>query len=124
MQLMRDLASPVAAFVRQQCWTDDRQASVGVEALYGDYKGWCEDEGLPRSSKDVFGRDLRAVCPWVRKARVRLSPPNPSSPKQSSLLGEPDKPREPDKPPPRSHVYRGIRLREPSDKDQQEEGGA
>lgn len=91
-QMMRDLASPIAAFVRERCWTKDRNASVGVDVLYGDYKGWCDDQGLPRSSKDVFGRDLRAACPWVRKVRPRDD-------------GS------------RRYVYSGIRLREASDQD-------
>jgi putative DNA primase/helicase len=70
---MRDLASPVAAFVRERCKLD-AQASTAVDELYAVYKTWCEDNEYPRASKHVFGRDLRAACPLVRKERPRHRP--------------------------------------------------
>jgi putative DNA primase/helicase len=70
---MRDLASPVAAFVRERCKLDP-QASTAVDELYAVYKTWCEDTEYPRASKHVFGRDLRAACPSVRKERPRRRP--------------------------------------------------
>jgi putative DNA primase/helicase len=67
---MRDLASPVAAFVRERCKLD-AQASTAVDELYAVYKTWCEDNEHPRASKHVFGRDLKAACPSIRKERPR-----------------------------------------------------
>jgi putative DNA primase/helicase len=65
---MCDLASPVAAFVREKCEIGvDKEAEV--DQLYAAYKGWCEDNEHPKASKHVFGRDLRAAVPSVRKAR-------------------------------------------------------
>jgi putative DNA primase/helicase len=65
---MRDLASPVAAFVREQC-VRGAQKRVEVETLYTAYKQWCETTENPKASKHVFGRDLRAAVPTVRKIR-------------------------------------------------------
>jgi putative DNA primase/helicase len=66
---MRDLASPVGAFVRERCELgSDKQ--VDVDLLYNTYKLWAEDNGHERKSKALFGRDLRAVSPSIRKARL------------------------------------------------------
>jgi putative DNA primase/helicase len=82
---MRDLASPVAAFVRERCAVD-ANSEVEVDTLYAAYKDWCADNEHPKATKQVFGRDLRAAVPAVRKARPR---------DQMS----------------RHHVYAGIALR-------------
>jgi putative DNA primase/helicase len=67
---MRDLASPVSAFVREKCEIGPT-LQVGVDELYTAFKSWCEDNEYPKSPKAVFGRDLRAACPTVRKMRPR-----------------------------------------------------
>jgi putative DNA primase/helicase len=66
---MRDLASPVGAFVRDRC-TMRANLQVGVDELYAAFKEWCEDGEYRKSPKAVFGRNLMAACPTVRKARV------------------------------------------------------
>jgi putative DNA primase/helicase len=67
---MRDLASPVAAFVREQCRVDpEREIEAG--ALYKAYKSWAEDNGHPKPSKQNFGRDLRAAVPSIRVTRPK-----------------------------------------------------
>jgi putative DNA primase/helicase len=90
---MRDLASPVSAFVREQCVVE-ADAEIDTDELYAAYKAWCVAGEYPKSPKAYFGRDLFAAYPTVRKARPR----NGST---------------------RHHVYRGIRLKtgedEPSD---------
>jgi putative DNA primase/helicase len=60
--LMQDLASPVAAFVRERCIRGPA-ASVTVEALWAEWRSWAERNGNKPSSKITFGRDLRAVVP-------------------------------------------------------------
>jgi putative DNA primase/helicase len=70
VQSMRDLASPVAAFVRDRC-TLRGDAQIEVDALYAAYKEWCAEGEFPKSSKAVFGRNLLAACPTVRKTRPR-----------------------------------------------------
>ena len=56
---MRDLASPVAAFVREQCELGP-ELRIAVDNLYSAYKQWAEDNGHSKRSKQTFGRDLRA----------------------------------------------------------------
>src|SRR5262249_20062904 len=92
--IMRDLASPVGAFVREKCvlGSDDE---IEVDALYDAFKNWCQSCEYPKSPKAHFGGDLRAACPSVKKIR----------------------PRDESK---RYHVYRGIRLRTPTDGAEQE----
>lgn len=66
---MRDLASPVGAFVRDRC-SLHANLQVSVDELYGAFKEWCQDGEYPKSPKAVFGRNLIAACPNVRKARL------------------------------------------------------
>src|SRR5262249_47851234 len=67
---MRDLASPVAAFVREKCELGaDKQ--IDVDILYTAYKQWAEDNGYEKRSKALFGRDLRPAHPLIRKTRPR-----------------------------------------------------
>jgi putative DNA primase/helicase len=62
--LMRDLASPVAAFVRQRCEVGGNKR-VAIDTLYGSFKTWCEDNGHSKITKQTFGRDLRAAVPSI-----------------------------------------------------------
>jgi len=67
---MRDLASPVGAFVREWCILDPN-AEIPVDDLYAHYKDYCQECEYPKSPKAHFGRDLRAACPSVKKTRPR-----------------------------------------------------
>ena len=67
---LRDLASPVAAFVRDKCETGPDQ-EVTVDKLYVAYKEWCEDNGHAKATKQTFGRDLRAAVPSISVQRPR-----------------------------------------------------
>jgi putative DNA primase/helicase len=67
---MRDLASPVAAFVRQRCVLGDNN-SVVADELYTAFKQWAEDSGYRVISRETFGRDLRASALGVRRVQVR-----------------------------------------------------
>jgi putative DNA primase/helicase len=68
MVALQDLASPVAAFLRDRC-TQGGEQSVPIDDLYTAWRGWAEDNGHVRSSKQVFGRDLRASVPGLRVAQ-------------------------------------------------------
>jgi putative DNA primase/helicase len=68
--LMRDLASPVAAFVRERCKVGPN-CEIEVDALYGAYKVWAENNGHAKTAKETFGRNLRAAIPSVRRTRPR-----------------------------------------------------
>ena len=67
---MRDLASPVAAFVREQCEIA-ADNEIRIDDLYAAFKQWAEDNGHSKKSKQTFGRDLRAAIPsiWVKRPR-------------------------------------------------------
>jgi putative DNA primase/helicase len=67
---MRDLASPVGAFVRERCRVGPRE-EIAVELLYQAYKLWAEDNGHPKLAKSTFGRDLRAAVLSVKVTRPR-----------------------------------------------------
>lgn len=62
---LENLASPVGAFVREECVVGAGRRT-SVDELYGAWKRWCESEGrniVP--SKSTFGRDLSAAVPGV-----------------------------------------------------------
>ena len=60
IQTLQDLASPVAAFVRDCCvkGPDER---VPKDELYATWRAWTEDSGHTKTSQSTFGRDLRAA---------------------------------------------------------------
>ena len=60
IRTLRDLASPVAAFVREECVVGHGR-SVKRDRLYSAYRTWADNGGYPKSPKHVFGRDLRAA---------------------------------------------------------------
>jgi putative DNA primase/helicase len=62
---LQDLASPVAAFIRDRCAIGPGR-SVTIDQLYGAYQGWAEANGYKPLSKQVFGRDLRASQPAIK----------------------------------------------------------
>src|SRR5262249_32637768 len=86
---MRDLASPVAAFVREHCDIGQAEYEIDVDQLYTDFKGWAENNGYPKTTKQLFGPDLHAASPAIRIKRPGAS--------------EGEK---------RRRVYSGIRLKE------------
>jgi putative DNA primase/helicase len=68
---MRDLASPVGAFVREKC-TIGPDMEIAVDELYAAYRTWCDDNGHPKLAKQTFGRDLRAAVPSIAVKRPRI----------------------------------------------------
>jgi putative DNA primase/helicase len=89
MIALQDLASPVSAFLRDRC-TVDLGDEIRVDELYAAWGGWCDENGHKKSTKQTFGRDLRAAVPHVRRSRPRAE-------------GDDDG---------RDPVYRGVALRE------------
>lgn len=85
---LQDLASPVAAFVRDQCVTGPT-FEVPIDVIYGAWKSWAEANGNRPGNVQTFGRNLRAVVPGLRVVQPRD--------------GED-----------RARVYRGIRFRDSS----------
>jgi putative DNA primase/helicase len=71
-RLMMDLASPVAAFVRE-CCVREPDAMVPRDHLYDAWRRWAEDNGHHAGAKSSFGRDLRAVVPDLRDSQPRTT---------------------------------------------------
>jgi putative DNA primase/helicase len=69
--MMADLASPVSAFVRENCIREPG-ASVTVNDLYAEWRSWAEQNGHPPGSKITFGRDLRAVVPELHASQLSI----------------------------------------------------
>jgi putative DNA primase/helicase len=91
LRVMRDLASPVWAFLCDCCEIAD-DAEVGVDELYRAYQEWIAAQGRKAGGKEQFGRDLRAAFPKLEVSR----------PGARARSGEkPERPR----------IYSGIRLR-------------
>jgi putative DNA primase/helicase len=67
---LRDLASPVAAFVRERCKLGSAEEN-DVDELYKAFKQWADTNEYLKMDKGHFGRDLRAACPSVKKTRPR-----------------------------------------------------
>jgi putative DNA primase/helicase len=76
MIALRDLAAPVAAFVRDRC-VRDSSLEVAVDDLYKAWKLWAEDNGHKNMTKQMFGRDLRAAIPGLRVERPRADDGRP-----------------------------------------------
>jgi putative DNA primase/helicase len=68
---MEDLASPVAAFVREECVTyvdakDSEEFFESVKTLYSAFKRWAENNQYRRLDAAMFGKNLRALLPKLR----------------------------------------------------------
>jgi putative DNA primase/helicase len=73
VEMLADLTSPVAAFVRERCEVGER-LSATVADLYAAWKAWCEADGRDQATtRQSFGRELAAVCPGVRIRRNHLT---------------------------------------------------
>jgi putative DNA primase/helicase len=60
IRTLQDLASPVGAFVRDCCAVGP-DGWVVIDDLYKAYRTWADANGHGKSTKQVFGRDLRAA---------------------------------------------------------------
>jgi P4 family phage/plasmid primase-like protien len=69
---INDLASPVAAFIRERCEVN-RLARVTTADLFSAWKRWCESQGREKLVGTVqsFARDLLAAESTVRRVRLR-----------------------------------------------------
>lgn len=66
---MEDLASPVLAFVREQCIVATGHR-VLVDELYNAWKSWCERDGRTTiTNKQTFRRDLAAAVAGIIRRR-------------------------------------------------------
>jgi putative DNA primase/helicase len=70
IQQLEDLSSPISAFIRDRCVVGS-DYTVTVDALWLVWKSWCEGDNRHPGTRAVFGRDLRAVVPTLKRARPR-----------------------------------------------------
>lgn len=66
---MRDLASPISAFVQERC--EIGHHVTPIDDVWVAWKEWAEDAGVGKSTKQWLGRSLRASVPRVRTAQPR-----------------------------------------------------
>jgi P4 family phage/plasmid primase-like protien len=72
VQQLADAASPVAAFVREECEMHP-QAEVEKDVLFIAWRTWCDRNGRHAGTADAFGRELFAALGGkVRDARPRV----------------------------------------------------
>jgi putative DNA primase/helicase len=68
---LADLASPVAAFVREDCRVAPG-CQIERAGLFGAWKHWCAEQGREHPGDSVtFGRNLRAAVPSIGDAQPR-----------------------------------------------------
>jgi len=63
------LTSPIKAFL-DECCDIERDRSCLVTELYEAYRKWCEEQGRHASTKQMFGRDLRASLPHIKTEQL------------------------------------------------------
>lgn len=86
---MERLASPVRAFVDEQC-VIHQTGEIQCVDLFNAWQDWCKVNGRRQSGTlQTFGRDLRAACSSIRTVQRREAN--------------------------RARFYEGIRLRQPED---------
>lgn len=96
IRLMEELASPIGAFVREQCIVEPG-ARAPVQKLYEAWRSWCEEHGRDQpGTEQTFGRDLAAAAPGLRVTRPRINGV-------------------------RHRYYEGVRLRTPDDPDPEDD---
>ena len=64
IQELEDMASPVAAFVRDRCNVGP-DLEVNVDDLFAAWGRWCDANGNQQGSKGIFGKHLKAAFPQV-----------------------------------------------------------
>jgi len=66
---LENLGSPVAEFVHECCVVGD--FSVSTDELFDAWKKWCESQGTTPGAKSIFGKNLRAAVPSIKKSHPR-----------------------------------------------------
>ena len=68
---LKDLGSPVGAFIRDRCEVEPG-LEITCDHLYDAWKIWCGEQGRDRpGTRQTFGRDLRAALPGIKLTRHR-----------------------------------------------------
>lgn len=71
MREMRDISSPVSAFVRDKCVIQSG-ASCDVKDMYESWRKWCDEQGRKEPGTiQIFGRNLTAAYAEIRTVNTR-----------------------------------------------------
>jgi putative DNA primase/helicase len=73
---MEDLSSPISAFLRDRCILG-HDKTVAAEDLWDAWKAWCTAENHKLNTRQLFGRDLKAAVPTIRRVRPRQQADDP-----------------------------------------------
>jgi putative DNA primase/helicase len=73
MESMKNLSSPVAAFIADCCVRAPNH-HITTDRLFTAYKCWCQKKGKKPVDSIRFGQQLRAAASGVENRRLKLSP--------------------------------------------------
>ena len=96
---IQDTASPTSAFVRDQCRTGP-DCSVPVDQLWEAWKDWADGQGVKPGTKAMFGRNLLAVEPRIKREKPRIGGTRIPTYGGIALKGWPDNGEDPGPPGP------------------------
>ncbi len=73
---LRELNSPLHAFVTEWCDLSDPQGGIMRRDLYAGYQRWCKEQGRDHpGTEQQFGQRLKAAYPAIRSTRPRADNP-------------------------------------------------
>ena len=76
-QDLRELNSPIHAFVEEWCDRTDPQSSIKRKDLFAGYQRWCKEQGRDHpGTEQQFGQRLSAAYPSIRSTRPRTDNPD------------------------------------------------
>lgn len=74
---LRELNSPIHAFITEWCDRSDPEARILRRELFAGYQRWCKDQGRDHpGTEQQFGQRLSAACPELRSTRPRIGDPS------------------------------------------------
>jgi P4 family phage/plasmid primase-like protien len=69
LEQYRQDTNPARAFLLENCQPADNGEYVGCEALYGEYKIWCDQHSYRPLGERMFGKEVRRAFPDVKSRR-------------------------------------------------------
>lgn len=74
---LRELNSPIHAFISEWCDLTDPDARIMRKELFGGYQRWCKEQGRDHpGTEQQFGQRLSAAYPSLRSSRPRSDNPS------------------------------------------------
>jgi putative DNA primase/helicase len=74
---LRELNSPIHAFIADWCDRSDETATIARRDLFAGYQRWCKEQGRDHpGTEQQFGQRLNAAFPAIRSTRPRTGDPS------------------------------------------------